>query len=52
MKEVGFFEWNHECVGSSSLDSQTPIVDTSPAHATEIVIRHVLEMELHASRRV
>lgn len=45
----GLFEWNHEPIGSFSSNSQNPRVDTPPARATEIVVRHVLEMELHAS---
>lgn len=47
-----FFEWIHERAGSSSSNIQTPIVDTLATRSTESIVRHMVEMELHASDRV
>lgn len=48
----GFFEWIHEGQASSWSDMQIPTVNTVPTRMTKNVMRHLLEMEFHASNRV
>lgn len=47
-----FFEWIHEGIGSSLSNMQTPAVDALQTRITETIVRHILEMELHALNRV